>query len=512
MRLTLLYGLTLSVLCLSPVEANEKLARTAGDRAASWLRKHQSTDGSWRSFYSNCASKDTRCAGMSEGPWAIGVDALALYSLLESGKGQDPAYKQCLERGLSYLLRKQSKRGALGFESADGRSIYNHALSLLALARYQREFPSKDLEEKLTQATYWALDSQNPGLGWKYGRRTGRNDTSVTTWMIRALAESQRAGVRLEEGGRFGALNWLKRVTDSRGEIGYETPGGGSSWLKANDGKYDPVPAMTGMGLWGRFVCGDSPSEKSLKGGVQRLVESPPLWSGRQLNFYAWHASAQALSRVGGKKFSKWKKALFAALIPNQSSLGCSKGSWPPRGEWCLAGGRVYGTAINLLSLTRSLEAENCVLQKIKPRATHGGYLNGSPRDEFVTEVLITSGLIELFLTRNGKPVPLDGVSGTGIVTIHPKSKKDPPRLEQIELKALLKRRPWHHSIYARCRIGSKIRRVDIKLALTGVPGFKEELPYSLSRRKLAKKPQDTCWACATTAANAKAPEDTKDD
>ena len=30
---------------------------------------------------------------------------------------------------------------------------------------------------------------------------------------------------------------------------------------------------------------------------------------------------------------------------------GCEDGSWNPVGEWCLAGGRVYATAINALTL-----------------------------------------------------------------------------------------------------------------------------------------------------------------
>ena len=32
-------------------------------------------------------------------------------------------------------------------------------------------------------------------------------------------------------------------------------------------------------------------------------------------------------------------------------SGGCGDGSWEPVGEWCLAGGRVYGVAINALTL-----------------------------------------------------------------------------------------------------------------------------------------------------------------
>ena len=41
------------------------------------------------------------------------------------------------------------------------------------------------------------------------------------------------------------------------------------------------------------------------------------------------------------------------ALVKNQNvkSTGCKSGSWEPIGRWCPEGGRVYGTAINALTL-----------------------------------------------------------------------------------------------------------------------------------------------------------------
>jgi hypothetical protein len=39
------------------------------------------------------------------------------------------------------------------------------------------------------------------------------------------------------------------------------------------------------------------------------------------------------------------------ALVPTQKREGCENGSWDPIGAWGTAGGRVYATAINCLSL-----------------------------------------------------------------------------------------------------------------------------------------------------------------
>jgi hypothetical protein len=46
-----------------------------------------------------------------------------------------------------------------------------------------------------------------------------------------------------------------------------------------------------------------------------------------------------------------WNDRLQRALLPSQRMSGCADGSWDPVGEWSLAGGRVYATAINALSL-----------------------------------------------------------------------------------------------------------------------------------------------------------------
>ena len=56
--------------------------------------------------------------------------------------------------------------------------------------------------------------------------------------------------------------------------------------------------------------------------------------------------------RLFGKYWKSWKEELQRALLPKQvMSKACKNGSWPPKGQWALVGGRVYATAINALSL-----------------------------------------------------------------------------------------------------------------------------------------------------------------
>jgi hypothetical protein len=58
-----------------------------------------------------------------------------------------------------------------------------------------------------------------------------------------------------------------------------------------------------------------------------------------------------ALFQCGGHAWKTWNKALKEALLPNQASKGCAKGSWEPAGPWGARGGRVYATALGALML-----------------------------------------------------------------------------------------------------------------------------------------------------------------
>src|SRR5581483_12335267 len=74
-------------------------------------------------------------------------------------------------------------------------------------------------------------------------------------------------------------------------------------------------------------------------------------------DFYYWHAATLALRQVDarGDAFKKWTAAVAEALVSHQKTEknGCREGSWDTEGvdRWAYAGGRVYGTAMNVLTL-----------------------------------------------------------------------------------------------------------------------------------------------------------------
>ena len=169
--------------------------------------------------------------------------------------------------------------------------------------------------------------------------------------MVQALHAADLAGLNVPEQAWRGAQRWFKRATDSRGDAGYETPGGGSSFLRENEGKYDPCAAMTGASVLSRITLGERRSLDAIRHGARILFEARPSWEARSVNFYHWYLGTQAMFQVGGRRWLDWNKSLQAALLPRQLRDGCHDGSWPPVGEWCIAGGRVYATALNALTL-----------------------------------------------------------------------------------------------------------------------------------------------------------------
>ena len=92
------------------------------------------------------------------------------------------------------------------------------------------------------------------------------------------------------------------------------------------------------------------------------LTDDLPKWdpkAARPTNdYYYWYYATLALFQFdgpGGANWKKWNKAMADTLCQNQHVRkdGCSDGSWDTEGvdRWAYAGGRVYGTAINVLTL-----------------------------------------------------------------------------------------------------------------------------------------------------------------
>lgn len=378
-------------------EGGSEATESAVLAALHWLRRHQNEDGSWSSkgfrevcdtekFGGACSHKDDSLAFEPTGEgyegYDVGVTAMAMLAYLGYGHthrdGDIPEFREVMGKAMMWMLDQQVKSqdpqldGLYGTPSESVEEwIYNHAIATMAMSELL--LLSRDrikLTKSVENASRWIMRAQNPGYGWKYGYLTGKNDTSVTGWMVLALKTAKACSL-----GRFikikkdeydaafsGAVEWFNASTSTvSGKTGYETPGDeGSRLQKAypEDYPFSKEPScMTAVGVLCRIFSGQSRREDVIKRGVGILMDELPEWrphSGKRrskINMYYWYYSTYALFQFGGVKWKEWNSAMIDALVPTQRVGGCEDGSWDPIGEWGVAGGRVYATAIGAMTL-----------------------------------------------------------------------------------------------------------------------------------------------------------------
>lgn len=328
-----------------------------------WLANHQEEDGNWDAddFGMTCGEK--ACAGSGFEYWDGGVTGLALLAYIRAGhthkKGK---YREVVKKGLDWLLEIQVKeaepKGAIGFEMVGDRPkeewVYNHAIATTTLCEAYAATRDETLLGPAKHAVSFCVQAQNPHFGWRYGIRSGDNDTSVTTWMVKALSSARAVGIEVPPTAFEGPIQWYNRATSQSGATGYRAPDGSSSFLPMQQGKYDAVPCMTATAIAGRALLGQETSTPVIKKGVRLLRESLPAWPDngtRQVNLYYWYYGARAMRAVGEEDQRLWNGSVQEALLPHQRKEGHEAGSWDPVGEWGVAGGRVYATAIAVLTL-----------------------------------------------------------------------------------------------------------------------------------------------------------------
>ncbi len=375
----------------------KKDVKRAIDEALAWLAAHQCPDGCWdpQRFMGWCNGKAQEAGddgGAGEGIYDLGVTALALTAFLVAGYDGtqiDSRLHRAAWRATQWLLTQQDEDGCFG-KRVETRVLhegereeftrrpqvratwsYNHALATLAVIEALGMTGRSDLREPARKAVALIGVMRNPYFAWRYGIKPGDNDTSISFWMVLATGCAQMLDAAcikymepppfddvLDEGACDGALAWLDRVTDSEtGRVGYSKRRKSSS---RNEGLGDRFPdgtmePLTAAGMYMRLMCGRSPKNRLFRVTAKRLAARLPVAEHRYTrDLIYWHTGSLALHAVHGTYWKKWRKALEALLLERQVKGGdaCElRGSWDPDGPWGSAGGRVYSTAINTLTL-----------------------------------------------------------------------------------------------------------------------------------------------------------------
>jgi hypothetical protein len=357
--------------------------------ALNWLSDHQNIDGYWSATTFSNDSQRTNATktynieflrvGESDGDkgWEQTTDAgltgLALLAFVGAGYDHREAgeYRNTVRQAVTYLRRIQSNDGCFG-PKEDDHFVYNHAICAMAMAEAYGLSGDPILRPVAERAVEFILRSQNPGLGWRYGVQPGQNDSSVTGWMVLAMKSFEMAGIDFDSTKSYAnAAAWFEMVTVDVGgypKTGYERPGSDNARLR-NAANYDHNPSMDSIYVMSMLFMDKADLNNRYIRELSRACIAPdylPSWGDvNKIDYYYWYYASLALFQVGGQTWTTWERALIPTLLDSQRGFHkmdeaqglTSKevldehGSWDAVDAWSTAGGRVYATAINCLTL-----------------------------------------------------------------------------------------------------------------------------------------------------------------
>ncbi|WZO97607.1 prenyltransferase/squalene oxidase repeat-containing protein [Isosphaeraceae bacterium EP7] len=309
-----------------------------------WLARHQRGDGGWSLQYQGqCVAPGCpQTPSMDSDTAATG---LALLPMLGSGhshmaKGR---YQIALRRGLQWIISNQKRDGDLFTGGAGTAQFYSHAIATMALCEAYGLTQDKSLRAPAQKAINFIIRSQNPDDGgWRYFPGSP-GDTSVFGWQMMALRSARLAGLELNKNVLARCKRYLDLAAVDETKVTYA---------------YMPgrvvTPVMTAEALLTRQYLGWPRDFPALLKGV--ALVSADLEESQERNIYYWYYATQLLHNMHGKAWDVWNARVRDGLVSMQmGGGGCDRGSWNPRepepDRWGAAGGRLYVTALSLLTL-----------------------------------------------------------------------------------------------------------------------------------------------------------------
>ncbi len=353
---------------ISASAIKQDATRKALDRALGWIIANPRFDGAWS------VSHDSRepSTSIEPGRYSVGVTGLAILAILgDMNPGRDRRLYWAALWGAAWLARQQEGDGRMRShfshpdEQAETRKyyddhwLYEHAIATAALCEAIAVLHLDSLRPAATKAVGLIGKARNPYNAWRYTcPPEGDNDTSVTIWMVFALASAREAGVSVDPAAFEGAMNWIDEVTDpNTGRSGYNGMGGLPSRTQERVSEFpaEKSESMTAAAMLCRVLSGHTlQGDPMISKGAELLVRALPTWqTGGDIDFYYWYYGTLAMHHVGGPSWERWNEAMKTAIIDHQrvNATEDEYGSWDPIDPWSSEGGRIYSTAMLAMSL-----------------------------------------------------------------------------------------------------------------------------------------------------------------
>jgi hypothetical protein len=322
-----------------------------------YLARVQTADGRWT--LDTTADQD----GLPQFSSDTAATGLALLAFQGAGyTHREYLYASVVQQGLNFLVNSQKSNGdlyvAMDEESNRVAALYSHSIATLALCEAYGMTQDPALRGPAQQALEFIVESQHPSRGgWRYSPQVG-SDTSVTGWMMMALKSGELADLDVPPDIYTRIRRWLDRAQLSSDQPYLYCYNPYAPDTLEQRGGRRPTHTMTSVGLLMRLYSGwrrDNPH--MVRGADYLLSELPAIGSSNnpQRDTYYWYYATQVMFHMGGEHWSTWNQRLHPLLVGSQIREGEMAGSWDPNqplpDRWASAAGRLYVTAMNLLSL-----------------------------------------------------------------------------------------------------------------------------------------------------------------
>lgn len=326
--------------CVAPLQAQDPQLRFGQqvppdvemiyERGLSWLVANQGDDGDWNAGQ----------ASHSHGSGGPGTTGMCIMAFLASG--EDPnfgKYSSQIRRAVQSLIHGQDE--STGYL---GGSMYHHGFGMLGLSEVygvldestlwnggKKSQKTRSIAEALTLAVRCAATSQksNQWGAWRYSPESTDADTSVAGAVLMGLLAARNAGIKVPDECTDKALDYFKKMTSSRGGVGYSGAVGGLGGSKNLQAIATTVYAI------GRRK--ESSEYRAVMGQTVKNLEHQE--AGHP--FYFRYYMAQALFQADFEAWKKWNTKTVRQLKVLQADDGSFNSGH----------GKAYGTAMSMLAL-----------------------------------------------------------------------------------------------------------------------------------------------------------------
>lgn len=331
----------------------------AVERGLAWLAAHQHPDGAWRFDLEECPGCNGACGDSGFFDSSTAATGLALLTFLGAGYTHEQGpYQSEVQQGIYYLTENLSITSLGGdlrdknygvrrvegiptlVEQVQGRgdNMYSHGIAALALTEAYAMSNDPELKAPAQLAVDFIVNAQFDDGGWRYRPATesaGPGDMTVTGWQVMALKSGALAGLNIPYDTWLRLDGFLDDIQTS----------GGSQYRYVRRG--EETRSTTAIGLLCRMFRHWPRDHRPLVKGLRLLGRQQPENNHIYYNYYA----SQVLHHAGGPAWKRWNQQMRDYLLETQARVGHEAGSWYFNEPHSSHGGRIYTTALAIMTL-----------------------------------------------------------------------------------------------------------------------------------------------------------------